>query len=252
LCPKTASSTAVVPASASARRSGRSSGRPRTSESRDDESRPPRPAVAVRLVRSRRAARQSRRAAVRGLRRDPARGLGSGTADPAAKRNARGVGGQPIRWVRYCAGRGSEARAPAGAWAVDSRRCKAPPAGALARRGRRSQRPGLVVTGAVNPRGRPRVTSEARAALAGIGIASLLMGGAAIRFMPTGAGATSLASATTNARSLPTFWVVRAGQTLAVVSATTGVSLAAIEQLNPHADPGALRPGQRIRLRAAP
>ena len=95
----------------------------------------------------------------------------------------------------------------------------------------------------------PRASREARAALTGVGIAALLIVPVAIRLMPGSAVGTNLAAASTSTRAFPTFWVVHAGQTLGVVSAATGLSVAAIEQLNPHADPGELIPGQRIRLR---
>jgi hypothetical protein len=99
--------------------------------------------------------------------------------------------------------------------------------------------------------GLPRLTREARAALTGIGIAVLLMAAVAIRFTPGSAVGTSLASATTNTRAIQEYWAIHTGQTLGVVSAATGLSVAAIEQLNPYADPGELIPGQRIRLRAS-
>jgi nucleoid-associated protein YgaU len=47
----------------------------------------------------------------------------------------------------------------------------------------------------------------------------------------------------------PKFYVVRPNDTLSKISATTGVSLAIIEELNPSINPDALHPGQRLRLR---
>jgi LysM repeat protein len=78
----------------------------------------------------------------------------------------------------------------------------------------------------------------------------LLMATVAIRFTPGSTVGASLASATTSKRAFPTFWVIHTGQTIALVSALTGLSVAAIERLNAHADPGELVSGQRIRLRA--
>jgi LysM repeat protein len=45
------------------------------------------------------------------------------------------------------------------------------------------------------------------------------------------------------------YWVVRAGDTLAVVAARTGVPMARLLALNPNLQPTALFIGQRIRLR---
>jgi LysM repeat protein len=107
------------------------------------------------------------------------------------------------------------------------------------------------VTETIKRGGLPRLTREARAALTGIGIAVLLIAAVAIRFTPgTSTVGTSLASATTGTHATQKYWVIHNGQTLGLVSAATGLSVAAIEQLNPYADPGELIPGQRIRLRA--
>lgn len=45
------------------------------------------------------------------------------------------------------------------------------------------------------------------------------------------------------------FYVVQAGDSLTVVASKTGVAVGTIESLNPNADPNALQPGQRLRLR---
>ena len=47
----------------------------------------------------------------------------------------------------------------------------------------------------------------------------------------------------------PRFWVVRAGDTFAVISAKTGVPVATIEQLNPNVKSTSLFIGERLRLR---
>jgi LysM repeat protein len=44
------------------------------------------------------------------------------------------------------------------------------------------------------------------------------------------------------------FYTVRSGDILSRVAETTGVSVTRILALNPHVDPNALRPGQRLRL----
>ena len=51
-----------------------------------------------------------------------------------------------------------------------------------------------------------------------------------------------------HARSPPRSYVVKAGDTLSVISARTGVSLAEIQRLNPGVDPQALQTGQRLKL----
>jgi hypothetical protein len=47
------------------------------------------------------------------------------------------------------------------------------------------------------------------------------------------------------------FYIVRAGDNLALIADRTGVSLADLRALNPSLDPQALVTGQRVRLRAA-
>lgn len=47
----------------------------------------------------------------------------------------------------------------------------------------------------------------------------------------------------------PAFYVVQAGNSLSTISANTGISIATLELLNPTANPQALRPGERLRLR---
>jgi hypothetical protein len=119
------------------------------------------------------------------------------------------------------------------------------------RRTPRAERLELAVTETIKRPGLPRLTREARAALTGIGIAALLVAAVAIRFTTSGTVGTTLASSTTNARTPPTSWVIHSGETLGLISAATGLSVTAIEQLNPQTDPGELIPGRRIRLRAA-
>jgi LysM repeat protein len=53
------------------------------------------------------------------------------------------------------------------------------------------------------------------------------------------------------APKLPTFWVLKSGQTFSLIADRTGLTVPAIEALNPHANPGVLRVGERIRLVAA-
>lgn len=45
------------------------------------------------------------------------------------------------------------------------------------------------------------------------------------------------------------FYVVKSGDSLSAIAAKTGVSMSTIESLNPHLNPGALQPSQRLRLR---
>jgi len=45
------------------------------------------------------------------------------------------------------------------------------------------------------------------------------------------------------------FYVVKSGDSLSGIAAKTGVSMSAIERLNPHMNPNALQPSQRLRLR---
>lgn len=49
-------------------------------------------------------------------------------------------------------------------------------------------------------------------------------------------------------RAPPRFYVVKAGDSLSVISARTGVSLERIQALNPQVDPQALQTGQRLKL----
>ena len=44
-------------------------------------------------------------------------------------------------------------------------------------------------------------------------------------------------------------YVVRSGDTLSTIAADAGISLPALQKLNPEIDPNAIRPGQRLRLR---
>jgi LysM repeat protein len=47
----------------------------------------------------------------------------------------------------------------------------------------------------------------------------------------------------------PRFYTVRSGDTLSGIAQQTGVSVSAIERLNPGLNPSALQTGQRLRLR---
>jgi LysM repeat protein len=53
-------------------------------------------------------------------------------------------------------------------------------------------------------------------------------------------------------RRLPPYWTVRPGDTLARISARTGLSLALLQAYNPNANALALTPGQRLNLWASP
>lgn len=47
----------------------------------------------------------------------------------------------------------------------------------------------------------------------------------------------------------PRFWTVRAGQSFGFIAAKTGITLATLEQLNPHLNGATVQPGDRVRLR---
>jgi LysM repeat protein len=53
---------------------------------------------------------------------------------------------------------------------------------------------------------------------------------------------------TTAARRVPPYWTVRPGDSLAGISAQTGVSVDLLEAYNPTVNPMALTPGERINL----
>jgi LysM repeat protein len=50
-------------------------------------------------------------------------------------------------------------------------------------------------------------------------------------------------------KAKPTFYVVRSGDSLSAIAVKTGVSQAALEELNPTLSPNSLQTGQRLRLR---
>ena len=45
------------------------------------------------------------------------------------------------------------------------------------------------------------------------------------------------------------FWVVKPGQSFGSIAASTGIDITKLEQLNPGLKPGALQPGDEVRLR---
>lgn len=53
----------------------------------------------------------------------------------------------------------------------------------------------------------------------------------------------------TSRQRAATFYVVRSGDSLSAISVRTGISVAALEALNPGISPDALQTGQRLRLR---
>ena len=69
-------------------------------------------------------------------------------------------------------------------------------------------------------------------------------------FESGGSGAASPPSvAGTTVRTTPRYWTVRAGDTYAVISKATGVSVVVIRRLNPGVSSTSLFIGQRIRVR---
>ncbi len=63
----------------------------------------------------------------------------------------------------------------------------------------------------------------------------------------TGGGTTTQAPKTVTVKRT---YVVRSGDTLSSISLETGVSVAALQRLNPDVDIQALQPGQRLKLRS--
>jgi LysM repeat protein len=51
-------------------------------------------------------------------------------------------------------------------------------------------------------------------------------------------------------RKLPVYWTVRAGDTYVRIAQKTGLTVDELETFNPYIDPSAIRPGQRLKLRA--
>ena len=69
-------------------------------------------------------------------------------------------------------------------------------------------------------------------------------------FESGGSGAASPPSvAATTGKATPRYWTVRAGDTYAVISRATGVSVVVIRRLNPGVSSTSLFIGQRIRVR---
>jgi LysM repeat protein len=52
-----------------------------------------------------------------------------------------------------------------------------------------------------------------------------------------------------SANSKAKFYIVKPGDSLSGIAAKTGVSIATLESLNPHVNPNALQPSQRLQLR---
>lgn len=94
------------------------------------------------------------------------------------------------------------------------------------------------------------MSTETRAAISGILVALMLMLLVVIRLDPA-ASSSNPQLTSVSAKTLPTFWVVKPGQTFAVIAAQTGLSLTALENLNPYVDPGTLQVGEQIRLHAS-
>lgn len=79
-------------------------------------------------------------------------------------------------------------------------------------------------------------------------VAVLAVGGIAVSSLNRSESAEQGASAAEIAR-LPPYWTVRTGQTYSQIADETGLSIDQLERFNPQANPQALRPGQRIKLR---
>jgi hypothetical protein len=96
-----------------------------------------------------------------------------------------------------------------------------------------------------------RLTREARAALAGALVGLMFLSFLVVRLDPSGSSGPGGLTAV-SAKTLPAVWVVHSGQTYELISERTGVSVTALEDLNPYVDPGTLQVGERIRLSAKP
>jgi LysM repeat protein len=64
----------------------------------------------------------------------------------------------------------------------------------------------------------------------------------------TGGGRTTSARKTTRKRTTRRTYTVRAGDSLSSIASKEGVDVAALVAANPRIDPGALHPGQRLKL----
>jgi hypothetical protein len=115
------------------------------------------------------------------------------------------------------------------------------------RGGLRDQKPVRATAGGLDYLGL-RLTTEARAAVAGVLVALMFLTFVAIRLDPAG-GAPGGDLTAVSAKTVPSVWVVHAGDTYGVISARTGVSVIDLENLNPYTYPDQLQVGQRIRLR---
>jgi hypothetical protein len=91
-------------------------------------------------------------------------------------------------------------------------------------------------------------SGEFRAAVGGALLAVMLVLFVVIRLDQAGGSRGSPVTAV-SARTLPPYWVVRSGQTLALIAHRTGLSIAEVEDLNPSADPVHLMVGAHIALR---
>jgi LysM repeat protein len=72
---------------------------------------------------------------------------------------------------------------------------------------------------------------------------------AALSTTTTTSRTTTTPRTTTTARPKKSYWTVKAGDTFAVISAQTGVSIAVIEQLNPTVKSTSLYIGEKIRTK---
>ncbi len=91
-------------------------------------------------------------------------------------------------------------------------------------------------------------SGEFRAVIGGALVALMLVLFVAIRLDPAGGSGGRRVTAV-SVRTLPAYWVVRPGQTLALIARRTGLSIAELEDLNPQTDPARLMVGGQIALR---
>jgi hypothetical protein len=95
-----------------------------------------------------------------------------------------------------------------------------------------------------------KLSTEARAALAGALVALMFLTFLVIRLDPSGSSDADGLTAV-SAKTVQAVWIVHSGQSFGLISERTGVSVAEIEDLNPYTDPNALQVGERIRLSPA-
>jgi LysM repeat protein len=94
----------------------------------------------------------------------------------------------------------------------------------------------------------PRRRGGAVRFVAPLAIAALLAAIAVVVVTSPASSGTRGGSHRVSGHSVPPYWIVRPGDTLAQISQKTGVTLEQLEAYNPYINPYALNPGQRLNL----